>query len=70
MYQYGPPNATKAAAAINNVPPGSMVYVYLGLGSDMSVVDDIAKLTAPHIKLVGYRELIDLARQKKALSGA
>lgn len=50
--------------AINKVPAGSMVYVYLGLGSDMRVVDAIAKLKAPHVELVGYRELIDLAKQK------
>jgi hypothetical protein len=36
--QYGPPNATAAALAINAVPAdGCMVYVYLGLGSDMAV---------------------------------
>jgi hypothetical protein len=41
-HQYGPPNATAAAIAINKVPAdGSMVYVYLGLGSDMAVIDGI-----------------------------
>ena len=63
-YQYGSSNATAASMAINKVPPGSMVYIYLGLGSDMRVIDAIAELTAPHVELVGYRELIDLAKQK------
>lgn len=42
-----------------------MVYMYLTLGTDMSLVDEIAQLKASHIELVGYRELIELARQKK-----
>ena len=40
--QYGPPNATTASLAVNAVPAGSMVYVYIGLGSDMAFVDALA----------------------------
>jgi hypothetical protein len=67
IYQYGPPNVTTASAAVNTVPPGSMVYVYIGLGSDMHFVDGLAAAVADHIELVGYRELIELAKQKKKL---
>ena len=64
IYQYGPANATAAAAAINDVQPGSMNYIYFSLGYDMKLVDDVAALAAPHVELVGYREIIELARQK------
>ena len=57
IYQYGPPNATSASAAINQVPAGSMVYMYLGLGSDMAVIDQIAHLVNhDDVELVGHRK--------------
>eukprot|EP01052_Picozoa_sp_SAG31_P009453 SAG31_NODE_496_length_14862_cov_9.280837_19_plen_473_part_00 len=65
VYQYGPPNATSAAAALNAVNPGELVYCYLGLGDDMRLIDQIAALKSEHVELVGYRELIDLARQRE-----
>lgn len=64
---YGPPNATAVAVALAKQPPGSLSYAYLTLGSDTAVVDEIAlaiKSAAPHVVLVGYRELIALAQQK------
>ena len=42
-----------------------MNYIYLTLGYDMALVDNIATLTAPHVELVGYREIIELARRRK-----
>ena len=42
-----------------------MNYIYLGLGYDMSLVEGIAANKAAHVELVGYREIIDLARQKR-----
>lgn len=30
----------------------------------MALVDEVASLTAPHVQLVGYREIIELAKQK------
>eukprot|EP01047_Picozoa_sp_COSAG01_P036189 COSAG01_NODE_2816_length_7019_cov_22.384682_5_plen_392_part_00 len=65
IYQYGPANSTLAAAAINAVPAGALVYCYLGLGDDMELVDQIAQLVSPRVELVGYRELIALARQRR-----
>lgn len=41
-----------------------MNYIYLSLGYDMALVDEVASLTAPHVKLVGYREIIELAKHK------
>ena len=41
-----------------------MNYIYLSLGYDMVLVDKIAALTAPHVELIGYREIIELARRK------
>ena len=64
IYQYGPPNSSLAAAAINAVPAGELVYCYLGLGDDMALVEEIARLASPRVELVGYRELIALARQR------
>ena len=48
---------------------GSLSYAYLTLGYDTSLVDVVAAAlahSAPHVKLVGYRELIALAQQKRA----
>ena len=48
---------------------GSLSYAYLTLGYDTSLVDAVALAlarSAPHVKLVGYRELIALAQQKRA----
>ena len=42
-----------------------MNYIYFSLGYDMQLVDDVAKLAAEHVELVGYREIIELARQKQ-----
>ena len=42
-----------------------MNYIYLSLGYDMSLVEGIAANKAPHVELVGYREIIDLAGQKR-----
>ena len=42
-----------------------MSYIYLGLGYDMSLVEGIAANKAAHVELVGYREIIDLAGQKR-----
>ena len=41
-----------------------MNYIYLSLGYDMALVDKVASLVAPHVELVGYREIIELARRK------
>ena len=48
---------------------GSLSYAYLTLGYDISLVDAVAAAlarSAPHVKLVGYRELIALTQQKSA----
>ena len=48
---------------------GSLSYAYLTLGYDTSLVDAVAAAlarSAPHVKLVGYRELIALAQQRAA----
>ena len=66
-YQYGSPNATAIAAALSAQRAGSLSYAYLSLGYDTSLVDAVAASlvrSAPHVKLVGYRELIALAQQK------
>ena len=42
-----------------------MNYIYLSLGYDMSLVEGIAANKAAHVELVGYREIIELAGQKR-----
>ena len=62
-------NATQSVDALAAQPLGSLSYVYLTLGSDTAIVDEVAVAAAkaaPHMRLVGYRELIDLAQQKRA----
>lgn len=63
-------NATPIVEALAAQPPGSLSYVYITLGSDTAIVDDVAAAAAqaaPQVRLVGYRELIALAQQKKLL---
>ena len=62
-------NATAIAAALARQQPASLSYAYLTLGSDTALVDAVAAAVAtgaPHVRLVGYRELIALAQQKRA----
>ena len=66
--QWGGANASAVAAAIVAVPRGELSYAYLTLGYDTSVVDEVARLiaAAPHVELVGYRELIEVAAQRRS----
>ena len=66
--QWGGANASAVAAAIVAVPRGELSYAYLTLGYDTSVVDEVARLVAaaPHVELVGYRELIEVAAQRRS----
>ena len=63
IYQYGPANASLACAAINKLAPGAIVYVYLGLGYDPGLVDEIAAGTKQDVEFLGHRELISMAHQ-------
>jgi len=66
-FQWGGANVSGMVDALAAQPRGSLSYGYLTLGTDTAVIDQIAAgvaRQAPHVRLVGHRELIALARQK------
>ena len=59
---WGFANATSAAATLNALPQGTITYAYVNMKADPELVDELALALQPHVKLLGYRELIRVAR--------
>ena len=55
-------NASAAAAALSALPRGSVTYAYMNMKSDPAIADAVAEALAPHVRLLGHRELIRVAR--------
>ena len=57
-----------AAATLNALPDGTVTYAYTNLKADPALVDAMAEhLDAQRVVLLGYRELLHVARMKAAL---
>lgn len=59
-----PYNATVIAAQISALAKGSVNYVYVIQNTDLNAMFDMVALLPPHVTLVGYGELVELARQR------
>ena len=44
---------------------GDLGYVFMIIDVDMGALANLTELLSPHVQLVGYRELIELAHQKR-----
>jgi hypothetical protein len=62
-------NLTSAQVAdrLNALPAGSVQYVYTIQNTDISRLFELPDHLAEHVELVGYQQLIDLARQRQKL---
>ena len=59
---WGFQNASAAAIKLNELPLGSITYVYFNMKADPSLVDELAARLEPRVVLLGHRELIRVAR--------
>ena len=59
---WGFTNASAAAATLSQLPGGSVTYVYANMKADPALADDLADALAPHVVLLGHRELLRVAR--------
>ena len=59
---WGWENTTAAAAVLNGLDRGTITYAYMNMKSDPKRVDELAALLQPHVRLLGHRELIRVAR--------
>jgi len=69
LVPWGFRNASAAAATLGDAPRGTVSYVYQTLGTDPALIDELASRTAqqsPHVRFLGYRELIRVAHLKEA----
>ena len=64
---WGYSNASAAAATLSALPRGSVTYVYATMKSDPSLTDALAAKLAPHVTLLGHRELLHVARMKHGM---
>lgn len=64
---WGYTNASAAAATLSALPPGSLTYVYANMKADPALSDALAAALAPHVVLLGHRELLRVARMKAGL---
>lgn len=62
---WGFTNASEAAAVLNALPRGTLSYAYQNMKADPASVDALAALLQPHVRLLGHRELLRLARLKR-----
>ena len=65
---WGFTNASAAAATLNQLPKGSITYVYANMKADPALVDELAAALEPHVMLLGHRTLIRVARMARASS--
>ena len=63
---WGFTNASAAAATLSQLPGGSVTYVYANMKADPALADDLADALAPHVVLLGHRELLRVARMRAA----
>lgn len=64
---WGWDNATAAAHALNSLERGTVSYVYMNMKADPQAADTLSANLAPHVTLLGYRELIRVAQMKAGL---
>ena len=62
---WGFTNASAAAATLNQLPKGSITYVYANMKADPALVDELAAALEPHVMLLGHRTLIRVARMAR-----
>lgn len=67
IYEGLPGNATVIAGYINELSLGSVQYVYVIQNTPMESVFTMTTLLKPHVQLVDYIQLVELARQKEIL---
>ena len=65
---WGFTNATAAARTLNELPRGSVTYVYATMKADPALVDAMAAQLAPHVTLLGHRALLHVARLKLGMA--
>jgi hypothetical protein len=65
-----PYNSTVIAALISALPIGSVQYIYIIQNTPLPSVFDMVKQLDSHVTLVGYSQLMDLARQREAAKAA
>jgi hypothetical protein len=61
-----PSNASVIAGMINAFAPGSIQYIYVIQNTPLASVFDMVSMLEPHVQLVGYEQLVGLARQAEA----
>ena len=59
-----PYNSTVIAHLINAFKQGSVQYVYVIQNTDINSIFSMVEQLAPHVELVGYAQLADLAMQR------
>ena len=64
-YAHVPLNATEAAAALNEMPRGTVTHVVVVVvAAQAQAMVNLSRAVAEHVQFVGHRELLDLQRQK------
>ena len=58
------------AALLGRAPRGTLTYVYQTLGTDPKLVDELATQLPSHVRLVGHRTLLQIARARDARANA
>ena len=67
---FGGESAAAVAAKLGRLPRGTLGFVYKIPDVGMERVEALAQALPPHVQLVGYRELRQLADEKYAAQGA
>ena len=62
---FGSETAARVAVDLARLRKGSLAYVYKLPDVGIDQVEVLARALPPHVQLVGYRELAELARQKR-----
>ncbi len=57
------------AQKLGELPRGSLGYLYKLPDISMALVEELARNLPSHVQLVGYRELAELAKSRRALLG-
>eukprot|EP01116_Phalansterium_solitarium_P019838 TRINITY_DN5688_c0_g1_i1.p1 TRINITY_DN5688_c0_g1~~TRINITY_DN5688_c0_g1_i1.p1 ORF type:complete len:564 (+),score=183.55 TRINITY_DN5688_c0_g1_i1:211-1902(+) len=58
-----PGNATVIAGLLSALPRGTVTYAYVIQNTNLTSVFEMVDQLEPHVRLVGYEQLVDVARQ-------
>ncbi len=61
-----PSNASVIAGMINELSLGSIQYIYVIQNTPFASLVNMVSMLAPHVELVGYEQLVDVAKQAEA----